>query len=152
MSFALNLLWIILGGWIVALGWAFGGILLGITIIGIPLAIAAFRIAGFVLWPFGRELVDARLLGEERISGTAVANFVWIILAGLWLSIAHALSGLAYCLTIIGIPLAIIHFKMASVCFAPLGKRVVDKQLAQAALQRDANARLSTRLEGTPVS
>lgn len=126
MAFVGNVLWFVFGGGIVAwFFWVVAGILLAVTIVGLPFAVAAFRIAGFAAFPFGRELVDARLVGEERILGTGLANFLWIILAGLWLAISHTLAGISYCLTIIGIPFGIAHFKLAVVSFAPLGKRPV---------------------------
>ncbi|MCP5120695.1 MAG: YccF domain-containing protein [bacterium] len=126
-----NILWFIFGGGIAAcVGWALVGVLLAITIVGIPFAHAAFRIAGFAAFPFGKELVDARALGEQRVTGTGLANFLWVILAGLWLAISHALTGVGYCLTIIGIPFGLAHFKLASVSFAPLGKRAVSKEVA----------------------
>ena len=126
MAFVGNVLWFVFGGGIVAwFFWVVSGILLAVTIVGLPFAIAAFRIAGFAAFPFGKELVDARLVGEERVFGTGLANFLWIILAGLWLAISHTLAGISYCLTIIGIPFGIAHFKLAIVSFAPLGKRPV---------------------------
>ena len=126
MAFVGNVLWFVFGGGIVAwFFWVVSGILLAVTIIGLPFAIATFRIAVFAAFPFGKELVDARLVGEERVFGTGLANFLWIILAGLWLAISHALAGISYCLTIIGIPFGIAHFKLAIVSFAPLGKRPV---------------------------
>ena len=126
MAFWGNMLWFVFGGGIFAwFFWVVAGILLAVTIIGLPFAIAAFRIAGFAAFPFGKELVDARLVSEERIIGTGLANFLWIIVAGLWLAISHTLAGISYCLTIIGIPFGIAHFKLAIVSFAPLGKRPV---------------------------
>jgi uncharacterized membrane protein YccF (DUF307 family) len=126
MTLLLNLLWFFIGGGLVAgLVWVFLGFLLGVTVIGIPFAFAAFRIAGFAAWPFGRTLVDARTLGEEPVIGTGLANFLWIIFAGIWLWIAHVLAGIGYCLTIIGIPFGFAHFRLAAISFAPLGKRVV---------------------------
>lgn len=126
-----NILWFVFGGGFAAcLAWALGGVLLAITIVGIPFAHAAFRIAGFAAFPFGKELVDARELGEGRITGTGLANFLWVILAGIWLTIGHALTGVGYCLTIIGIPFGLAHFKLAGVSFAPLGKRTVSKDYA----------------------
>lgn len=122
-----NLLWLLLGGFFFALGWFLGGILLCCTVIGIPFGIASFRIGFFALMPFGHELVPAEVVGERRIAGTWVANLVWVILAGLWLAIAHFVLGIGCCLSIIGIPLGIIHFKLAGASFAPLGKRVVSK-------------------------
>lgn len=127
MTLLLNILWFIVGGGLFAgLAWVFVGFVLAITIVGIPFAFAAFRIAGFAAWPFGRTLVDARTFGEEHIVGTGFANILWIIFAGVWLWISHALAGMAYCVTIIGIPFGFAHFRLAAVSFAPLGKRVVD--------------------------
>ena len=121
-----NILWFVFGGGIVAaLSWLLTGLVLAITVVGIPFAVAAFRIAGFAAFPFGRELVDARAVGEERILGTGLSNLLWIVLAGIWLAIGHVFWGLVCCLTIIGIPFGLAHFKLASVSFAPLGKRVV---------------------------
>lgn len=127
MTLLLNILWFIVGGGLFAgLAWVFVGFVLAITIVGIPFAFAAFRIAGFAAWPFGRTLVDARTFGEEHIVGTGFANILWIIFAGVWLWISHVLAGIAYCVTIIGIPFGFAHFRLAAVSFAPLGKRVVD--------------------------
>ena len=121
-----NLLWFIFGGGFVAwLAWLFVGLVLAITVVGMPFAIASFRIAGFAAFPFGKDLADARIVGGTRLPGTGLANLLWILLAGIWLTIGHALAGLSYCLTIIGIPFGLAHFKLASISFAPLGKRVV---------------------------
>ena len=87
---------------------------------------AATRIAVFAAFPFGRTLVDADSVGERRIPGTALANLLWIILAGWWLWLAHVIAGVGYCVTIIGIPFGFAHFRLAAVCFAPLGKRAID--------------------------
>jgi len=120
-----NLLWFIFGGGFVAwLAWLLTGLLLAVTVVGFPFAVAAFRISGFAAFPFGKDLVDARIVGGTRIPGTGLANLLWILFAGIWLTIGHALAGLGYCLTIIGIPFGLAHFKLASVSFAPLGKRV----------------------------
>ncbi|WDP89089.1 MAG: YccF domain-containing protein [Desulfobacter sp.] len=128
MAFLLNILWFVLGGgWAAGLLWLLTGCLLMITVVGIPFGWAAFRIAGFAAFPFGKELVDARELGEERLAGTGLANILWIVLAGIWLAISHVLAGVSLCVTIIGIPFGFAHFRLASVCFAPLGKRTVDK-------------------------
>jgi len=127
MTLLLNILFFIFGGGLVAgLAWLLLGCLLAITVVGIPFAFAAFRIAGFAAWPFGRTLVDVRTLGEQPITGTDVANILWIIFAGVWLWISHVLAGIGYCVTIIGIPFGFAHFRLAAVSFAPLGKRVVD--------------------------
>lgn len=128
MILILNILWFIFGGGFIAwLSWLLLGGLLFITVVGIPFSYAAFRIAGFAAFPFGKELVDARIMGEQRIAGTSLANFLWIILAGIWLAISHVLAGISLCLTIIGIPFGLAHFRLAAVCFAPLGKKSVFK-------------------------
>ena len=121
-----NILWFVFGGGLVAsLSWLLVGFVLAITVVGIPFAVAAVRIAGFAAFPFGKELVDARTIGETRIVGTGLANLLWIVLAGIWLTVGHVLLGVALCLTLILIPFGLAHFKLASVSFAPLGKRVV---------------------------
>ncbi|MBF0377583.1 MAG: YccF domain-containing protein [Desulfamplus sp.] len=128
MSLLLNILWFLFGGGILSWAlWILAGSLLFITIIGIPFAYAAFRIAGFAAFPFGKKLVDAKDIGKTRIFGTGLANFLWIIFAGIWLSISHILAGAALCLTIIGIPFGFAHFRLAQVCFAPLGKYPVSE-------------------------
>jgi uncharacterized membrane protein YccF (DUF307 family) len=128
MALILNIIWFVFGGGFVAwLLWVVLGGLLFLTVVGIPFGFAAFRIAGFAAFPFGKELVDSRAVGEERFLGTGLANFLWIILAGIWLAISHVLAGATLCLTIIGIPFGFAHFRLAAVCFAPLGKRPVPK-------------------------
>ncbi len=128
MALLLNIIWFIFGGGFAAwLLWVVLGGLLFLTVVGIPFGFAAFRIAGFAAFPFGKELVDSRIIGEERVLGTGLANFLWIILAGIWLAISHILAGATLCLTIIGIPFGFAHFRLAAVCFAPLGKRPVLK-------------------------
>ncbi len=128
MALLLNIIWFIFGGGFVAwILWVVLGGLLFLTVVGIPFGFAAFRIAGFAAFPFGKELVDSRAVGENRVAGTGLANFLWIILAGIWLAISHILAGATLCLTIIGIPFGFAHFRLAAVCFAPLGKRPVLK-------------------------
>ncbi len=118
----LNLLWLFLGGGLIAfLLWTLGALLLAITIIGIPFAVAAFRIGLFTAWPFGRKLEDI----EDRVFGTTLANILWILLAGIWLFIAHVVAAVGLAMTIIGLPFAWAHVKIALAAFAPLGKRIV---------------------------
>lgn len=124
MTFLLNLAWFIFGGFLAWLGWLATGAILALTIVGFPFAIAAWRIAGFAAWPFGRTLVDVRELGEQPIVGTELANVLWVIFAGIWLWIGHVTAGIGLCCTIIGIPFGLAHFRLAAVSFAPLGKRV----------------------------
>lgn len=147
MAFIGNLVWFIFGGGIIAwLVWFLAGVIFAITIIGIPFAKAAFRISVFAAFPFGRELIDGQLVGKERITGTGLINFLWCILAGLWLAICHVIAGIACCLTIIGIPFGLAHFKLAQVSFAPLGKVIVSADVAKAAKARGANAILDQQL------
>ena len=151
MAFVGNLLWFVFGGGIFAcLGWLLLGLLLCCTVVGIPFGVAAFRIAGFAAFPFGKELVSSEMIGGKRITGTGLANFLWIILAGLWLAIGHALLGVAYlCCFILVFPVfwGMAHFKLAAASFAPLGKRTVSKGMAKAAKSRSINKELDTRLE-----
>ena len=150
MAFAGNLLWFIFGGGIFAcLGWLLLGLLLCCTVVGIPFGIAAFRIASFAAFPFGKELVSAEMIGEERITGTGLANFLWIILAGLWLAISHALVGVAcLCLFVLVFPVfwGMAHFKLAAASFAPLGKRIVSTDMAKIAKSRSINKELDRKL------
>ena len=133
MKFALNILWFLFGGGIFAAAlWIIAGGLLALTVVGLPFAVAAFRIAGFAAFPFGRRLVDAELVGEQTLPGTGLVNLLWAVLAGVWLAIAHVLAGLACLTSIVGIPFGLAHFKLASICFAPLGKRTVPSEVAEA--------------------
>lgn len=146
MSFVGNLLWFIFGGGLfMGLGWVIFGCIWCITVIGYPVGIACFRIARFAFFPFGKELVRAELVGEKRITGTGIMNFLWCILSGLWLAIGHTLIGVFDCITIIGIPFGLANFKIAEASFAPLGKRVVSKDLARAARTRAASETLETK-------
>ena len=148
MAFVGNLLWFVFGGGIVAwLLWLLAAVLFAITVIGIPFAKAAFRISVFAAFPFGRELIDGQLIGKERLMGTGLVNFLWCLLAGFWLAICHALAGIACCLTIIGIPFGLAHFKLAQVSFAPLGKVIVSIDVAKAARARFADAALNKALD-----
>ena len=133
MKLALNILWFLFGGGIFAAAlWMIAGGLLAVTVVGLPFAVAAFRIAGFAAFPFGRRLVDAELMGERGVPGTGLVNFLWIILAGVWLAIAHVIAGIACLGSIVGIPFGLAHFKLAGICFAPLGKRTVPSEIAEA--------------------
>jgi uncharacterized membrane protein YccF (DUF307 family) len=117
----LNIIWLVLSGFWMFLGYMGAGILLCIFIITIPWGIAAFRIGLYALWPFGRTIVSKPTAGV----GSCLGNVVWIVLAGWWLAIGHIISGVAMCLTIIGIPLGLASFKMVPISLAPLGKEIV---------------------------
>ena len=120
----LNLIWLILCGWWMAILYVMAGIIcfiLFFLIITIPFGIAAFRIASYVIWPFGRSIVMRRDAGI----GSLIGNIIWIILIGWWLALGHLTSGIALCLTIIGIPLGLADFKMIPISLIPLGVRIV---------------------------
>jgi uncharacterized membrane protein YccF (DUF307 family) len=121
MRLILNLIWLILCGWWMAILYILAGIVCFILIITIPFGIAAFRIAAYVIWPFGRSIVWRREAGVASIIG----NIIWVILIGWWLAIGHLTSGIALCLTIIGIPLGLADFKMIPISLVPLGVRIV---------------------------
>ena len=125
----LNLLWFVLGGLLMALGWWLAGLVAAITIIGLPWARACFVIGQFALWPFGREAVDRRLVTGHGDIGTGplglLGNLVWFVLAGVWLAIGHVLSALACFITIIGIPFGWQHLKLAGIALMPIGKTIV---------------------------
>lgn len=121
MRTILNIIWVILAGWALFLGYVLAGILLCIPIITIPWAIASFRIAAYAIWPFGREVISKPTAGV----GSFLGNVLWVILAGWWLAIGHIVSGILLCITIIGIPMGIADFKMVPVSLMPLGKEIV---------------------------
>lgn len=126
INLLLNVLWFILGGWAVAIEWFIGGLILAITIIGLPFVPGIWRIALFSAFPFGKELIDStRGPGGAAFSG--ILNIVWLILAGIWIAISHVLAGIVLCITIIGIPFGFAHFKLAGAALMPVGKAIVDK-------------------------
>ena len=121
MRTVLNVLWLVLSGVWLAIGYVLTGVLLCVLIITIPFGIACFRLAAFVLWPFGRAVVRKPDAGAP----STIANVLWFVLAGLWMALAHVILGVLLCLTIIGIPLGVGNFKLAAVAIAPLGKEIV---------------------------
>lgn len=127
----LNVAWFILGGWLSGLLWLLGGLLLAITVVGLPYTGAAWRIAGFAFWPFGREIVSREAVGEGDI-GTGpvgcVLNVLWFVLAGWYIALSHLIIAIAEFITIIGIPFALKDLELARFALAPIGKVVVDKR------------------------
>src|SRR5215469_12742115 len=121
MRLILNLIWLILCGWWMAILYMLAGILAAILIITIPFAIASFRIANYVVWPFGRSVVGRHDAGI----GSCIGNAIWIVLLGWELALGHLLSGIALCITIIGIPLGLANFKLIPISLVPLGVRIV---------------------------
>lgn len=117
----LNVLWLLLSGLELAVGYALAGVVMVVLIITIPFGISAFRLAAYVLWPFGRTVVPRPGAGDASMIG----NVIWFLLFGVWIAMAHLALGVLLCLTIIGIPLGLGNFKMAAVAIAPLGKEIV---------------------------
>jgi uncharacterized membrane protein YccF (DUF307 family) len=122
-----NILWFFLAGWQLFLGYAVAGLVAVVLIITIPFGVASFRIAGFVVWPFGRTVVSKPTAGV----GSAIGNVVWLILFGWWLALMHIVTGLFLAVTIIGIPLAVANWKMVPLALWPLGREVVPIEVAQ---------------------
>ena len=121
MKTLLNVIWVLFGGWALFLGYIFAGIVACVFIVTIPAGVACFRIAGYALWPFGRDVVPVP--GAGAMSG--ISNVIWFIIAGLWLAIGHVVTAGAQAVTIIGIPLAVANIKMIPVTCFPFGKEVV---------------------------
>ncbi len=129
MTLLLNLLWFFLGGFATGFAWLVGGAVLAVTIVGLPWAAAAFRIGIFSFAPFGSTVVDRRVVTGHEDLGTGslglVLNVVWFLFAGWYIALAHILLGAVLCVTIIGIPFGLQHFKLAIIALAPVGKSVV---------------------------
>ena len=128
MRTVLNVLWLVLSGLWLALGYAVAGLVMCLLIITIPFGIASFRLAAYVLWPFGQTVVRRPDAGAPSVIG----NVLWFVLIGLWMAIAHLILGVVLCVTIIGIPLGLGNFKLAAVAIAPLGKEIVSTGDARA--------------------
>jgi uncharacterized membrane protein YccF (DUF307 family) len=118
----LNIIWLVFGGLLLALGYAVVALVMFILIITIPFGIASARIALFCLWPFGRTLVRRPDAG----TGSLIGNIIWFVLAGWWLALGHLITGLLMCVTIIGIPLGLASFKLIPVSLTPFGRDIVD--------------------------
>ena len=121
MRFVLNVIWLVLCGFWMAIGYVVAGVICCLLIITIPFGVASFRIANYALWPFGRTAIRKPTAGV----GSAIGNVIWILVAGIWLAIGHVVTGVAMCLTIIGIPLGIASFKMVPISLLPLGREIV---------------------------
>lgn len=128
----LNILWFILGGWLSGLLWLLGGLVLAITIVGLPYTGAAWRIAGFAFWPFGKEIVSRETVTGKSDIGTGplgfVLNIVWFLLGGWYIALSHLVAAFFEAITIIGIPFAIKDLQLAGIALAPIGRVVVEKR------------------------
>ncbi len=128
MRLLLNIIWFVLAGLWMAIGYAFAALICFILIITIPFGVAALRIAMFALWPFGKTVIRRRDAG----AGSAIGNVIWFVLCGWWLALAHLVTGVLLCLTLIGIPLGIACFKLIPVSLLPLGREIVSIDHAHA--------------------
>ncbi len=119
-----NLIWLIFGGIVIAIEYFVGSIILMVTIVGIPFGLQTLKMASLSLWPFGR---DTRV--TERASGCLYIfmNILWLLCGGLWIAITHAVFGLILCITIIGIPFGLQHFKLTAVALNPFGRDIISK-------------------------
>lgn len=148
MRTLLNILWFILGGFLSGLSWWLAGVLAAITIVGLPWARACFMLGSFSFWPFGRDVISRKALTGRDDMGTGpfgvVGNVIWFILAGWWLALGHLMLAVVLGLTIIGIPFALQHIKLAAASLFPIGQTVVDIDLADAARRREAQGRLES--------
>jgi len=129
LAFLLNLLWIVFGGLWMAVGWVIAAAIMAITIVGLPWAWAALNIASYALLPFGRKAVSrAEHTGRQDIgTGTLgfLGNIIWLILGGWWLALGHLITAILLAVTIIGIPFAWAHLKLAGIALWPIGKVIV---------------------------
>lgn len=151
MRMLFNLLWFVLGGFVMGVGWWLAGLLCMITIVGIPWARACFVIGRFAFFPFGKEAINRAEYSGRHDIGTSglgfIGNVVWFLFAGLWLAIGHVMSAIACFVTIIGIPFGIQHLKLAGIALAPIGKTIVSVEMADASRRYNAQAAVS-RMRG----
>ena len=121
MRLLLNIIWFVLCGLWLAIGYAIAALICFILIVTIPFGLASLRIAGFALWPFGRTVVRRADAG----AASAIGNVLWLILCGWWLALAHLITGVLLCVTIIGIPLGLANFKLIPISLLPLGREIL---------------------------
>jgi uncharacterized membrane protein YccF (DUF307 family) len=119
-----NIIWLLFGGIIIALEYILASLILCVTIVGIPFGLQTIKLAGLALWPFGKTVQQ-----NPKASGclSVVMNIIWILLGGIWISLSHVIFGIILAITIIGIPFAKQHFKIALVALSPFGKVIVEK-------------------------
>jgi uncharacterized membrane protein YccF (DUF307 family) len=122
MRTLLNIIWLVLSGFWLFLGYALAGIVMCILIITIPFGIQAFKLAKFSLWPFGRTVTKKDSAG----AGSVIGNIIWLVLAGWWLALSHVVTAVALAITIIGIPLAIANLKLIPVALWPFGREIIE--------------------------
>ena len=121
MKFIGNILWMVLGGFIISLYYALVGLLFCITIIGIPFGMQLFKMAGLALWPFGHDVTPG---ANDGGCLSLIMNVIWIVLGGIEIALMHVTLGIGFCITIVGIPFGLQHFKMALLALVPFGKEI----------------------------
>lgn len=122
MSFLGNIIWLIFGGFITAVEYFISSILLFVTIIGIPFGLQTLKLAELALWPFGRTI---RLKKHAPGCLSTLMNVIWFFIGGIWICLTHLVFGILLCITIVGIPFGVQHFKLASLALTPFGREVV---------------------------
>jgi uncharacterized membrane protein YccF (DUF307 family) len=156
INLILNLIWLIPIGAILAIGWLISAAFLAASIIGLPWAVAALTLSSLAAWPFGRDVIKRTdLTGAPEIAGgglNLIGNIIWFSLAGLWLALAHVSAGLVACVTLIGIPFGIQHFKLAGTAIAPVGKIVVSKELAAEVRRQRASQSINAFRSTSPTN
>ncbi|WP_155371987.1 YccF domain-containing protein [Catellatospora vulcania] len=124
MRTLLNILWFIFGsGFLLAIAYGLAGIICFVLIVTIPFGVASFRLARYALWPFGYTIVEKPSAGLA----STLANVVWLIVAGWWLALMHIVTGIALCITLIGIPFGVANFKLVPAALWPLGREIVER-------------------------
>ena len=127
MRLILNVIWFVLAGLWIAIGYAFAALICFILIITIPFGVVSLRIGMFALWPFGRTIVRTQGAG----AGSAIGNVLWFLLCGWWLALIHLVTGVLLCLTLIGIPLGLANFKLIPISLTPFGREILSIQEAR---------------------
>jgi uncharacterized membrane protein YccF (DUF307 family) len=148
MRTVLNIIWLILSGIWLAIGYAIAGVIMFILIITIPFGIQAFKLAGYSLWPFGRTVVKKPTAG----AGSVIGNLLWLVLAGWWLAIAHLLTAVFLAITIIGIPLAIGNVKLVPIALWPFGREIVPAEDVAAALAAHRQQQAAEQVRVSPIA
>ena len=128
MRVLLNIIWFVLAGLWIALGYALAALICFVLIVTIPFGVASLRIAVFALWPFGKTVVKRADAGM----GSGIGNVLWLVLCGWWLALGHLVSGVLLCLTIVGIPLGLANFKLIPISLLPLGREIISTEQARA--------------------
>ena len=135
MQIILNVIWLLIAGIELAVAYIVAGLIMMVTIVGIPFGLQAFKLAGYAVWPFGR--VALKTAGGSVLGG--FGNVLWVVLVGWWLALTHLVTGILLCVTIIGIPLGIANFKMMGLALLPFGREIVDRN-SLATIPPDAHA------------